>query len=434
MLTSLLGLERYLRTRGATMPASVSTNWMLIGTVFALAVMLIMLLLPSPSLSSSWQDALGFLTTNNKDTSVHAIGDDGQEDGDNPKKEKQDQDAKGAKEKPGDKGSGQGDKGEGGDKKSDAKGNDSAGDKKSNSDSDSKKNSESKQNQQGDKSDKSEQDDAQGEDNNNQQGDDAEKKDDGKQDQSEEEKNKDGNRKRENDAEKNDQQNKNNGNQANKREREPENRGQNANRKRGGDQNAQPPKQSNSRPPSRIAKFIGSVMKYLIYIIGLVAFVAVLWMFRKELAKLWAELLGKKKKPDDPGENDAQPDRAFEPLPVFSQFKDPFSHGMVVKWPTARTIQHSFQALEAWARGHHCPREHDQTPLEFAKQLRQVDKEVATEARCLADLIGESLYSGGAVDRSEASRLQRLWQLMNANVPAYQSPATAQEMQLTNDP
>jgi hypothetical protein len=435
MLTSLLGLERYLRKRGAAMPANVSVNWMVIGTVFALAVMLIMLLLPSPSLSNAWQDALGFLTTNNKDTSVHAVGNDGQANGDDPKKEKQDQDAKGAKKKLGDKGAGKGDKGKGGDKKSDAKGNDSSGDKKSKSKSESDKNSESKQNNNAYKSKKSEQDESQEKSDAKNEKDKSEKSNN-KQDQAKDETEKNRNQNRKNDPQKNQQQNKNeqqNARKANQRDAKPDEREPQANQRQGRKQNAEPPKPSSSRPLSRLASAIGSVMKYLVYGVGLVVLIVLLWMFREELAKLWAELFGKKERSQEPGKKKSRPEPSAKPLPQFLQFKDPFAHGSAAKWSPAQTIQYSFLALEAWARGHQFPREHDQTPLEFAKQLEQVDERVAADARQLADLMGESLYSGGAVSRSETSKLQRLWQSMNASAPAFKNATTVPDMQLVNE-
>ena len=50
----------------------------------------------------------------------------------------------------------------------------------------------------------------------------------------------------------------------------------------------------------------------------------------------------------------------------------------------------------------------------------------------LADLMGQSLYSNGAVSRSEISQLQRLWQSMNAITPAAKNSATKPETQLVN--
>ena len=174
------------------------------------------------------------------------------------------------------------------------------------------------------------------------------------------------------------------------------------------------------------------MIKYIVYIIGLVALIVLLWMFRDELAKLWAELFGNKEESQEETEAVASTSDVSASQPDFSQFKDPFQQGLIEKWPPAQTIQYSFEALEAWARGHHCPRERDQTPLEFARQLQQVDEEVAAQSRTLADLMGESLYSGGSVGRSQTLKLQRLWQAMNANAPTSQSSVVSSDRQLAH--
>ncbi len=144
MLTSLLGLERYLRKRGASLPGSVSRSWMLVGTCFALAIMFLMLLLPSPNFTNGLENALGFLTTRNNNTSEFAVGNDGQNKGDQPRgQKKQEKGNEGQKQKPGNQGDGEG--GQGGKSKSGKSGNDSSGNQKSNkqqsSKTDQKKNS-----------------------------------------------------------------------------------------------------------------------------------------------------------------------------------------------------------------------------------------------------------------------------------------------------
>ncbi len=137
----------------------------------------------------------------------------------------------------------------------------------------------------------------------------------------------------------------------------------------------------------------------------------------EELAKLWSELFGKKERIHQEGRPVIARRDLEKPLPDFAEFRDPFSTGLVAKWPPSKTIQHTFDALEAWARGHEQPRDHDQTPHEFAAQLAQLDENLGNEARLLADLVGQSLYSGGGVDLSRAASLQRLWRLMNSNAP-----------------
>jgi len=344
MLTSLLGLERYLRKRGAEMPDSISRAWMVVGTVFALAVMLVMLLLPSPSISNGLQDALGFLTTNSKATSEHAVGKDGQDEGEKPKGEKQDQNGKGEKERPGEKGAGDGDKGQGGDKKSDQKGNDSSGDKKSNQKNDSKK-SNSDEKKQGEKSqtkndDKGSNDKSKG---------DPEKRDDKGEPQAN-----DGEKKT--DAEKDAEKKKENGGNQPPQRNDDKREKQNANNA-GKQKNAQPPPQSPKSSSSGVAKFIGTLMKYVVYIGGLLAVVILGWLFRDELKKLWREFFGKSKtESNEDSEDVASLTKTAKSKMNFTQFSNPFTSGFAEKWPATVTLQYSFEALEAWGRGHHIER------------------------------------------------------------------------------
>ena len=74
MLTSLFGLERYLRKRGAQIPTGVVKNWFLLGTLFALAIMSAFILMPRPDLSSQFENAVSFLTSPNRKPSNLAIG------------------------------------------------------------------------------------------------------------------------------------------------------------------------------------------------------------------------------------------------------------------------------------------------------------------------------------------------------------------------
>ena len=157
------------------------------------------------------------------------------------------------------------------------------------------------------------------------------------------------------------------------------------------------------------------MVKFIVYGGGLIALIVLAWMFRDELAQFWNGLFGKKKSKAKKGNAEAEETKPAKPLPHFSQYREPFSSGHAEKWPATQTLQYTFEALEAWARGHKNPREEDQTPHEFAAQLLNTNELISKEARRLADLFGKSMHSGGLVDRSELSALKRLWQLMIAN-------------------
>ena len=423
MLTSLLGLERYVNKRGAELPGIVSRTWMVVGTLFALAVMLVMLILPSPSISNGLENALAFLTTNSKEPNKHAVGKDGQKEGENPNNQKVDNQAKDAPKRDGDKGEAKGkgkdgkqssnnkSKGNKSDSKSGGKGKSQGKDQKSKSGD--KSSSKSKSESKGDKSDKS-------------------KSDNKAQDQkSKPEKSKDLGKKPDNKGRENpdDKAKEKPQDQAkNPPQKQQQKQAQkNANNKKANNNGrAKPAPNPASKVATSISKSLGSIIKFVVYAIGIIALLIALWLFRDELAKLWNDLFGAKPESEDE-EQTVKKKRAERPKPSFESFKEPFSSGQASNWTPAQTIQYTFQALEAWGRGYEHPRDEDQTPHEFAKQLTAVNKEVAAEARHLADLHGQSLFSGDDVDQNDASQLKRIWKLMTSNSPVRRSAMTSHQ-------
>jgi len=430
MLTSLLGLERYVNKRGAELPGIVSRTWMVVGTLFALAVMLVMLILPSPSISNGLENALAFLTTNTKEPNKHALGKDGQKQGENPNNEKVDNQAKDALKRDGDKGEVKG-KGKDGkqssknksqsDNKSDSKsggkgksqGKDQKSDPKSGDKSSPKSKSQTKdkgQRPQGDK-------DAQDQKSKTKSKDSGKKQGDKGQDEP-------------NDKVKRPPKDQQAKNPPQKQEqKQAQKQGNNNGRAKPG-----PAPNPASKIATSISKSLGSVIKLLVYTVGIIALLITLWLFRDELTKLWNDLFGAN--PESETTETADHKKQLEkPQPSFESFREPFSSGQASKWTSAQTIQYTFQALEAWGRGYQQPRDNDQTPHEFAKQLVTVDKEVAGEARRLADLHGQSLFSENDVDQKDASQLRKIWKLMSSKSPgrlsAAATPALPQRAQAT---
>lgn len=444
MLTSLLGLERYLKKRGAFLPSSISQSWMLVGTLFALAVMLIMLVLPSPSLSTGMENALGFLTTRNKNTSEHAFGDDGQQEGQDARNQNRKNDADANQQQPGKQGNGEG--GKGGQAKSKQSGNESSGSKQSNKNQSSSDNQQSAStenssrqkssdnNQSSRQNDNSEQNDRSNDaqskaDASDEDRDQQDSSDSGKSDQPRDKSGQRPESRRENDAQKNNDNNDRGQDDNTRREPDraqnnPANQNQANNRNRGAnnrqqDQQRQPaqPNPPSSSSPSGLGKFLSGAIRFLVYAVGLVTLIVVIWMFREELAKLWNELFGGKSNDEVEPEPTSPAARAGKPLPGFAQFTEPFSNGLVNQWPASRVVEYTFSALEAWARDHQFPRDHDQTPHEFARQLDEFNSDIGSEARTLADLLGQCLYSGGELAPADSLKLKKIWNLLTANPP-----------------
>lgn len=393
MLTSVLGLERYLKKRGAQMPAAVMRNWILVGAMFALAIMLAVVVMPRPDLSSQLERSLAFLTNPDRNPSKLAIGKDGQREGERPAGNKVNDDPKAppanVKNKNGKNPSGQ----NGNSKKT-------PGQKKG--DANSSSSSKSSQGSQSDSRDSNSQSS-------------REQETDSRQNKRPSQSENDNKKKAENGNPPQRQP----ANDANKPEAKNKNGDRNAaakipNRKPANANNNQPPDRQGRKAPAQpsppTSKFLSNAGRYLSYFLGLVILAILIWMFRKEFAEFWNQLFQKKaKEPTPKTELLAEPKKA---VPGFGAFREPFKSGLAAKWSNAQIIQYTFSALEAWAHDRQHPRDDDQTPFEFANELAGLNEAISLEARQLADLHGRCLFGGGSVSKTETMRLAKLWNLM----------------------
>ena len=80
----------------------------------------------------------------------------------------------------------------------------------------------------------------------------------------------------------------------------------------------------------------------------------------------------------------------------------------------------AIEALEAWARERACPRDDEQTPLEFARHLAVDFPSLGAEALQLADLYSRVAYGRERIASDRRTVLQQLWRHMRttAGVPA----------------
>ena len=403
MLTSLLGLDRYLQKRGAIMPTAVMRNWLAVGTAFALLIMTAVLLVPSPDLSGGIDRSIAFLTNREKDNSDLAIGKDGKEDPERPRGEqaKNENDQPGQKDGKGGKQAGKSGDGEKGtsDQSGDKAGGKEKGDSKTKKQS---KTSPKKDSKPGSKNEKESSSDQQKKPSDSQQ--DQPKDPEGKPSDKDNPNDKSPNSDDNNQADQEpNQQKKNQGKAA--PAKQPDNDAQ------GKKQNQPPP----SKPTPNVPK-LGWIARAITYLVAFLILAILVWMFRDEIAKFWAELFGKKERVSaeeaDETLDTAEPD---QPLPAFNSFREPFSSGQATQWSASQTIDYTFAALEAWAREHQSPRDVDQTPFEFAADLAGLNQAVSAEAKQLAKMHGQSLFGGGDVSPDETSKLVKLWKLMSKN-------------------
>ncbi len=105
----------------------------------------------------------------------------------------------------------------------------------------------------------------------------------------------------------------------------------------------------------------------------------------------------------------------FPPAP-FSSYADPFATGISVRYSTEELVRYSFEAFEAWAREHGCPRDPDQTPHELARQVSKLNRFIAAEARNLAELYAQAAYARVELPEGASDQLRQLWQAMRPGV------------------
>lgn len=128
------------------------------------------------------------------------------------------------------------------------------------------------------------------------------------------------------------------------------------------------------------------------------------------LADFWHNLFGGTSRRSD----EAVEEALAKPMPQrrFVDFTDPFATGTFGRYPPRELVRYTFEALEAWARDHDCPREPEQTPHEFTRHLASNVASLADDAARLADLYCQAAYAPDTLSPSGVTCLSRLWQQM----------------------
>jgi len=179
--------------------------------------------------------------------------------------------------------------------------------------------------------------------------------------------------------------------------------------------------QSQSKPQTQSAQSnpfrgffssLGSWIKLFVYaaVIFVVLFFA--WQNQDAILKAWNEfwekLFGRESSSED-AEADT-PQESIEPHRPFASFPNPFNDPRWKKKPAEQWVRYSFAALEAWAYEQGCARRKDQTPEEFARTLELEFPEMEPLAKRLAQIYGQIAYGSGKADPATADVLRKLWQ------------------------
>lgn len=439
LMTSFLGLRRYLRQRNIEMPTAMAATWIGMGSAIAIGILVVAMLLPRPQGDYSISEAIDYVSEEVQEASDWAFLDDDGGEGEGQLSGPADADAeKGSATDPEQQGKPGGEKpgnqvaqndqqnaqdGDGGDQQGEGENGKQTGEKPGKGEQGESKQGEGEQTAQNDsegsKSDPSEKNEEQkssggGEPKDGQQSDPQSKQ------QTAQNENSDHKQQvqtgepteKQSDEEKSDDQLAQKDGEQSEDEVAEEN---------SGDEEAAEAEQAESSPESdsswmdSIAENMGTLFKWLIY----AAMVAgVIYMAIKNwpavvsfFSKLWAELLSMfgRKPAAVTDQGHAESEEPVAPPRPFSAFSDPFRSGKASQSSPGELVRYTFEALQAWAFENNCGRTPDQTPMEFGQRLQSQRLKISNEAHAVSLLYAEVAYGGLRPDDASVATLQKLW-------------------------
>jgi hypothetical protein len=407
MLTSFLGLRRYLRQRNMQMPTSMALTWVAMGSAIAVGILIACLVLPRPEGEYDVTAMIDRASEEVQEASDWAFGDSSGE-GDGERSGEADENAtEGAASDPNKKGKPGGKEGEQTAQSENAKdGEDGAqkgGEKSGEQSGEGEK--QANNSKSGEESGKPPENG--GEQQNQKPGENVAQNEDKKQNE-------------------------------NKEKQEPGEAGQPPESDQDGEKVAQnsgdgePPKdgesksEADSSPPetpespdlsSALSK-VGDLFKWIVY--GIIAAVAIFLIIRNWAAissfllNLWNELLSMfGRRPAATAEESVAADESVAPPRPFSAFSNPFQTGAARKKSPSELVWYTFEALQAWATENNCPREPNQTPIEFGQQLRAYKVPCAVEGQEVSQLYAQVAYASHRPGAESLPVLEKLWRKMS---------------------
>ncbi len=449
MMTSLMGLQRYLKKRNTAMPDSIAKTWMVFGAIFGIAILSIAWLLPRPAPEYSFTQLLPKWTTPDRRTSNWAIGNDGKKKSDQGNRTeknenaKQTQSSKNSKKSGGNAESKKASGGKSSQKKSGKSGG-SKGNKKSKS-SGGQKSKSGKKSSGGDKSKSSKSDSKSNSKSDSKKSDSNSKNNNQKKSNSDPNNIKSdrpkstknppkGSLEEYNQQRKNDPghwKKKNSGNSSPSQRKKSQS---NKNSSRPRSSTPPPPPPSNSPPPAPSLGVLAILLKWImiIVILAIIIFVAIkyrkeLWAslkaFIEELKQFFAKLFGEKESDESPVET-TDDGRVIIPVKQFHEYSNPFDTGAAAKMTDEQLVGYTFEAFTAWGAIFNCQRLADQTPHEYVRQLARAQKHLKRgQMDEFANLVCQILFGPPDSNSQNAAYrppLQAFWKAMqdNAHRPA----------------
>ena len=163
---------------------------------------------------------------------------------------------------------------------------------------------------------------------------------------------------------------------------------------------------------------IGDLFKWIVY--GIAALVIAFLVFKNWqavsnfLLRLWAEFLslfGRRQGEDEEHVEEAEPEAPVRP---FAEFSNPFQSGAARRKSPSELVRYSFEALQAWAQENGCPRDPHQTPDEFGQQLKMRKVRCAAEGQEVSQLYARIAYTSHRAGDESLPVLEKLWRKMSA--------------------
>lgn len=176
--------------------------------------------------------------------------------------------------------------------------------------------------------------------------------------------------------------------------------------------------------PQLAAGLLTGLLKLIFYIVVAVLVCIFLWRNRhaliraarellQQLRDLLARLFGRTTTAA------AAADEETKAAPIrlrpFADYRDPFASGDAARLAPEELVRYTFEAFEAWARDAGHSRTPDQTPAELVTLATQPQTPLQNEARRMTMLYSEAAYAGARISPTAAANLRELWSLMRAN-------------------
>ena len=134
----------------------------------------------------------------------------------------------------------------------------------------------------------------------------------------------------------------------------------------------------------------------------------------KDLADFWSRLLGRRPAEESPATKSVDHTLSARP---FASFQNPFASGLATNRSIDELVRYSFQAVESWSRERGYPRSENQTPLEFARVVADLDPGMRTSVVRLGNLYSYTAYANRTLKPSDLPYLKELWKQLEAAPP-----------------